>query len=299
MNPNASNVTVVEALIENGQCNENLMVSECCYDGGDCPCLGCRCLTCSSVLLEKHWLGDGICDVELKTRDCCYDLGDCKCPTCPFSENHLGDLQCDSNLNNHLCCYDLGDCIQSCPTCPIPNYGHVRDSICDIHLFNEACCMDGDDCIGLQTRCPSCDTIEIGLTTMSHYHTEIDIHLGDGYCTDQLNTFECCYDEGDCDTVVSVCPTCTDFWVLTDSSLTVGQYGDGICNWQHGLDTAECCYDNGDCSFLGLCPTCESPPIPETFVHTAPYVQYMHSMMDGLCQVEVSKRIYLLTRLLY
>ena len=161
------------AYIQDGQCDEDLLTEDCCFDGGDCPCPECSCPTCFPLATGKgQWLGDNVCDDVLNTKACCFDLFDCPCNGCDVSTvgecsddvgssqtvGIIGNHHCDSCLNTPQCCFDMGDCLSLCLTCQV-SYKHsaLGDFICDLYMFNKDCCFDLGDCENSYTRCPSCD----------------------------------------------------------------------------------------------------------------------------------------------
>ena len=77
--------------------------------------------------------------------------------------------------------------------------------------------------------------------------------VGDGYCHDEANNFQCGFDRGDC------CYTCTSNLACTDCECLTGNAGqdksdllngNGYCNDEMNND--ECGYDGGDCCLSEL-----------------------------------------------
>ncbi len=179
----------VEIQIQDGVCQNELDIEECCFDGGDCSNPIYRCPTCSIRLQSIHnWMGDGFCDSELDRPECCHDLNDCN----RKMVNSLEDLP--TNI---------------CTTCPIAHHNHLEDGLCDRYLFNSDCCFDGSDCDGvehsnlchqrllLQDICPTC-------TEPGAFYQK---RFSDGICDGVFKSPECCYDNNDC-FPRSICPTC-------------------------------------------------------------------------------------------
>ena len=247
--------------ILNGICQEELMVELCCYDGGDCPCSACKCPSCPMFLQKKHsWLGDNVCDPELNRKDCCHDLGDCGC---------IAIQSQDWFENIDEGCIDVSEYIVPCHTCPIPKYNHISDGLCDIELNNKDCCMDGGDCDGARTRCMSCNITSL-YSLNFRFLVPAQEQLGNNACDPELDTLECCFDEGDCTVFDDICPTCRQHPGFYHEA--IGIFGDGICQpWF--LNSKECCYDNGDCSFqrTSLCFDCSDH----------------YGLMDGFCDEPV------------
>ncbi len=210
----------VKYQIQDGVCQESLLLEACCFDGGDCSCHHCRCPTCPAQLKSIHnWLGDGVCDPDLDSQDCCYDLGDC------WSSGMLAKVNADLKIGSF------------CTTCPIMHAGRVEDGICDKHLFNQECCFDGTDCYEMKIRCETC---------VHHPDNGVNHEFGDMVCNPILDTEECCFDEGDCLVFDEICPTCK-------STFHNHNFGDGICD--HRYNSEACCFDNYDCSDW-ICPSC-------------------------------------------
>lgn len=129
------------------------------------------------------------------------------------------------------------------------------------------CCWDGGDC--LQDPCPLCP-----LPGKRN-------RIGDGTCDESLNNEECCFDAGDCSSVISSCsdPTRVNNGICDLDLLECGLDGGdcrgtaSICptclapnaiprlaneECDQDLNNLFCCYDGGDCQNLASCPTCQS-----------------------------------------
>ena len=67
--------------------------------------------------------------------------------------------------------------------------------------------------------------------------------MGNGVCSNLLNTPECCFDGGDCifPKPRVYCPMCN--WEITLA------FGDFVCDEKY--NTKECCFDEGDCFNVG------------------------------------------------
>ena len=72
--------------------------------------------------------------------------------------------------------------------------------------------------------------------------------IGDGYCNDEANTFDCGFDGGDCcGTCVNtdLCTTCSCLSNITGDGVPNALVGNGYCNDE--TNNVECGYDHGDC----------------------------------------------------
>ncbi|CAM9862268.1 unnamed protein product [Ectocarpus fasciculatus] len=91
----------------------------------------------------------------------------------------IGDGWCDQENNIEQCAYDGGDCCEcTCEGNGDDDYWHCRNFAC---VDPSAICVD-DDSVTI-------DMIE---------NCDWAAGIGDGYCSEDLNTPECAYDGGDC-----------------------------------------------------------------------------------------------------
>ena len=77
------------------------------------------------------------------------------------------------------------------------------------------------------------------ITELEYLEKFLLYEMGNGVCSNLLNTPECCFDGGDCifPKPRVYCPMCN--WEITLA------FGDFLCDAKY--NTKECCFDEGDC----------------------------------------------------
>ena len=78
--------------------------------------------------------------------------------------------------------------------------------------------------------------------------------IGDGYCNDEVNIFDCNYDGGDCCgscVITSLCTDCACIGNVTGNGILNALVGDGYCNDE--TNTQQCNFDGGDCCLNQYC----------------------------------------------
>ena len=77
------------------------------------------------------------------------------------------------------------------------------------------------------------------LQELKYFEKFLLYEMGNGVCSNLLNTPECCFDGGDCifPKPRVYCPMCN--WEITLA------FGDMVCDEKY--NTKECCFDEGDC----------------------------------------------------
>ena len=77
------------------------------------------------------------------------------------------------------------------------------------------------------------------LQDLKYFERFLLYEMGNGVCSNLLNTPECCFDGGDCifPKPRVYCPMCN--WEITLA------FGDFVCDEKY--NTKECCFDEGDC----------------------------------------------------
>ena len=112
--------------------------------------------------------------------------------------------------------------------------------------------------------------------------------IGDGYCNDEVNIFDCDYDGGDC------CGSCVNTDLCTDCSchgeiigngVSNALVGDGYCNDE--TNNQQCNFDGGDCCLSNVttdyCTNCTCHRL-ETCA-----MGYLPSLVgDGYCNDETN-----------
>jgi hypothetical protein len=78
----------------------------------------------------------------------------------------------------------------------------------------------------------------------THFERFLVYEMGNGVCSNLLNTPECCYDGGDCifPKPRVYCPMCN--WEITLA------FGDFVCDEKY--NHKDCCFDEGDCFNVSL-----------------------------------------------
>ena len=246
-----------------GFCDDEGNIVECNFDNGDCClpfinnlyCLECFCYqdnsqhgiyetttatdntytTCSSSMLE--YIGDGYCDDSANIPVCNFDQGDCCLE--PIQDQYCIECQCVE--------FNITDC-------PTDLYYLVNDGVCQDISNIEECAWDGGDC---------CQLLPISLLNCydCECHLDPDLNLqpchktnfqGNGICDDDLNTFQCEFDHGDCcltnDTHPGVFDTCIEC-ICHGCPYEIEMVGDGYCD--DSTNNAMCNYDGGDCCLQG------------------------------------------------
>ncbi|CAM9132154.1 unnamed protein product [Ectocarpus sp. 13 AM-2016] len=228
--------------MSNGYCDIDNNNEACAYDGGDC----CEC-TCEDTPNAKCGRGGNFACIDPEAP--CVDddsftvdmIENCESPW------GIGDGYCNHENNNELCAYDGGDCCEC---------------TCKSHQDDNWACRDQFACIDPNAPCVDDDSVTVDMLENCGWAPGI----GDGYCSEDLNTPECAYDGGDC------CPcTCQDDsdddWACTtfacidpeaacvnDDDITVDMVvnciypvdiGNGWCDGANNNE--ECGYDGGDC----------------------------------------------------
>ena len=213
--------------IGDGSCQIELANLGCCFDGGDCLatlenslnwCSSCT--SKSQTITYEVYLSNGICEGHYNRSDCCFDGGDCLdkqqlelCQSCllDHSQAYIANRRCDSIFNSLECCFDGGFCeVDVCSTCLDEKLKlRINDGICDeIIMKLTDCCQDRDDCrddvILVNNACHSCQ--------VSGAHA----FLGTGQCDPFMNSYQCCFDGGDCEALT--CRDCEFF----PQHLTIG-----------------------------------------------------------------------------
>lgn len=74
------------------------------------------------------------------------------------------------------------------------------------------------------------------MSNSNSFWSRYDEFIGNGFCDQVLNHYECCFDGNDCEMPETCYETCPGNFILL---------GDGICH-SH-LNNVECCYDGLDC----------------------------------------------------
>jgi hypothetical protein len=127
------------------------------------------------------------------------------------------------------------------PNCDAENPINIGDGICHGGQYNtEGCHYDGGDCLEFNKKYPNCTTDLL-----------VDAsRVGNGYCTNELNSAECGWDDGDCVDFNTQYPNCKVDLPYRN--------GDGLCTGlQYNVE--ECGWDDGDClDFNEKYPNCTS-----------------------------------------
>eukprot|EP00903_Cladosiphon_okamuranus_P019667 g18078.t1 len=178
-------------------------------------------------------MGDGYCDEDLNNEDCVFDARDCCICDChlvrPEEEcgrggfncinpnsicRNLDDyadcywpgffsIECHEENNNAECGYDGGTCVTYC------DFDDIGNGDCDAVNYNQACEWDGGDCDSPDSVDDySEDSSDDSSEDSSEDSFEDSIYpdcpypstwIGNNYCNQVANTYECGYDGGDCD----------------------------------------------------------------------------------------------------
>ena len=77
----------------NGNCEWNLNIKECTYDGGDC---------CSSLWYNTSQINDGICDDDTNNKECRWDGNDC-CGTNTTDVDTTRCIECTCYQGRYYC----------------------------------------------------------------------------------------------------------------------------------------------------------------------------------------------------
>ena len=161
----------------------------------------------------------------MQAEECNEDGGDCSnfihdYPDCNVDEPELiGDGHCDGMpYFTEDCGMDGSDC----ELCNIARPAWIGNGICNGGAYlSEDCSYDGGDC----NQCLE----ETGVNP---------IHLGDGYCDQELNTTTCGWDGFDC---LDTSDPRTQCQVEDKTKLGDGNCDGGVYN------SEECQWDQGDC----------------------------------------------------
>ena len=123
----------------------------------------------------------------------------------------------------------------------------IGNGFCNDETNNEEGNYDGGDCCGTNVNrdfCSDCKCYKVSCAAGIVPHPMV----GDGFCNDEANHFECNYDGGDCCGSCVVKLYCLDCECLggdAGNGVTSPSIGDGICHEENKI--ADCNYDGLDC----------------------------------------------------
>ncbi|CAM9548113.1 unnamed protein product, partial [Ectocarpus sp. 8 AP-2014] len=172
-------------------------------------------------------MGDGYCDDENNHEACGYDGGDCCECTCvrPPEDDNLDD-------DWHGACGSGFACIDPDAACV-----NDDDITVDIHHpDNDWACRNKFACVDPNAPCVDDDSVTVDILENCSWAAGI----GDGWCSEDLNTPECAYDGGDC------------------CSCTCQSYYDGTCTTFACIDPEAACVDDDDIT-VDMFVNCEYP----------------------------------------
>merc|ERR1711962_1649639 len=222
-------------------------------------------------------------------------------PVCPIEckDDWIGDNYCDDQNNNSECGFDGGDCCQEEPA-------EGWDEYC-----SDCSCIEIPETTDGPTEGPTVVPTEGPTEGPTGGPTDgppeptgcVDQWIGDSFCDDDNNNFECDFDGGDCcpeepsDGWDNYCQSCEclempettegPFEPIEAPSDCIDQWiGDNFCDDQNNnpeceMDGGDCCQEEPVAGWDNYCSDCLCIEIPETT--ESPFECIEHWIGDNFC----------------